>query len=427
MKRRIFIPFAFVLGVSRLGALVQAEEISPPVEKDFDRIVELTETIRGLSFKEPVKFERLSKPDLSKMLKEELARQYSEEDWRLMQSSLVLLGAIPEALELKDFMYDLMSDQIAGLYDPHTKRMYVIGDLSLQVGLTQIVLEHELTHALTDQRFDLLSLPIEEIHNDDRAQAALALVEGDATLSMIEYAKDLDVSDALTTLIVSLFMNQDTFEAAPAYFQSALIFPYLGGEVFLLEAMALYRVENDRLVPKAKADRIGKPFMDWKLADYFYKSPPRSTEQILHPEKIGIDEDDPVDILLEPLPEGLLSAGYRPKWENTMGEFSIKSLLMTSLSPLRATRAAEGWGGDRYVLLEADSGERVLYWKSTWDTDKDAREFHDAFERFAEGETFKGNSIALSADSDHPNEVTVRIATDENLLTSVPSTDGENR
>lgn len=394
-------------------------------EAEYSRIVELTEAIRGLSFKDPVKFERLSKPDLSKMLKEELSRLYSDDDWRLMQSSLVLMGAIPEELELKDFLYDLMSDQIAGLYDPHTKRMYVVGDLSLQVGLTQIVLEHELTHALTDQHFDLLSLPIEEIHNDDRAQAALALVEGDATLSMIEYAKELEVSDAITTLIVSMFMNQETFEAAPPFFQASLIFPYLGGEVFLLECMALYRIEDDRLLEKSDDDWRGGDFMNWKLVDYFYKNPPQSTEQILHPEKIAIAPDEPVSIALDPLPEDLIAAGYEPKWENSMGEFSIKSLFMNSLSPLKAARAAEGWGGDRYVLLENEEGKKVLYWKTVWDSPRDAKEFRDAFGRFSEGEGFQGKTIALSEVSDHPKEVVVRIETDGKSLESFSSTNEE--
>jgi hypothetical protein len=425
MKSRFSNSFAFLLFVLTVASVVQTEGAGAAGDGEFDRIVDLTQKIRGLDFKDPVKFERLSKPDLSKMLKEELSRLYSEEDWRLMQSSLVLLGAIPEELELKEFLYDLMSDQIAGLYDPHTKRMYVVGDLSLQVGLTQIVLEHELTHAVTDQHFDLLSLPIEEIHNDDRSQAALALVEGDATLSMIEYAQELDISDALTTLIVSLFMNQDTFEAAPPYFQASLIFPYLGGEVFLLEAMTLYTTDGDRLVERSKEDRVREGFMNWKLVDYFYTNPPKSTEQILHPEKIGIDPDEPVEVVLEPLPQELTAVGYEPRWENSMGEFSIKSLLMNSLSPLKATRAAEGWGGDRYVLLENDSGGRVLHWKTVWDTERDAQEFRDAYELFSGGEAFEQRTIALLEFSDHPNEVIVRIGTDEKSLASVPSTDEE--
>jgi hypothetical protein len=98
---------------------------------------------------------------------------------------------------------------------------------------------------------------------------------------------------------------------------------------------------------------------------------------------------------------------------------------MNSLSPLKATRAAEGWGGDRYVLLENDSGGRVLHWKTVWDTERDAQEFRDAYELFSGGEAFEQRTIALLEFSDHPNEVIVRIGTDEKSLASVPSTDEE--
>ena len=47
-----------------------------------------------------------------------------------------------------------------------------------------MVLAHELTHALEDQRF---GLSLEEGESDDAALARLALVEGSATLVMQQY------------------------------------------------------------------------------------------------------------------------------------------------------------------------------------------------------------------------------------------------
>jgi hypothetical protein len=42
----------------------------------------------------------------------------------------------------------------------------------------------------------------------------------------------------------------------------------------------------------------------------------------------------------------------------------------------RASRAAAGWGGDRWALLEKD-GRQALVLSTAWDTPNDAREFFD--------------------------------------------------
>jgi hypothetical protein len=42
-------------------------------------------------------------------------------------------------------------------------------------------------------------------------------------------------------------------------------------------------------------------------------------------------------------------------------------------------RAAEGWGGDRYVVMEDDKKSTMYVWFTTWDTVKDAKEFYEAY------------------------------------------------
>jgi len=411
------IALACTLALVPVACKVRAEE------EPFAGVVEKTEEIRGFSFERPVSFERMSKEDLVSFLQKELSRQYSDEDWRLMQSSLVLLGAIPKAMELDRFMFELMGEQVAGLYDPHTKKMYVVGNLSLEVGLTQVILEHELTHALTDQRFDLLSLPIEEIHHDDRTLAALALVEGDATVSMVEYTKGLDVRSAAVSLILTLFLNQDTFQSAPSFLQAWLLFPYLGGEVFLLELMTRYRVENGSLNRRSYSAERDPGNPDWQVVDRLYDNPPVSTEQILHPEKYVHQSDAPVEVDLSAGPIAGLGPDWSRKWENTMGEFLIETLFSNSLSPLQAHQAAEGWGGDRYLLAEDTEGRQALYWRTVWDTEEDADQFRDACQRSIEKRSFGGFPLLLPKDRDHPKAVSLWICTDEATAQSLPRRD----
>ena len=44
-----------------------------------------------------------------------------------------------------------------------------------------------------------------------------------------------------------------------------------------------------------------------------------------------------------------------------------------------ASRAAQGWGGDRLVVDAGPGGAFGLAWKLAWDSPADAREFSDAY------------------------------------------------
>jgi hypothetical protein len=392
-------------------------------DEAFKTILAKTEKIRGLKFKEEVVFERLTPEKLSAFLNQELNRQYQTEDWTAIRDSFALLGAVPKDLALDRFYQELLVEQVGGLYDPHTRKMYVVGDLSLKVGMTELILIHELTHALTDQHFKLLSLPIEEIHNDDRALAAMCLVEGDATLAMIAGVSDLGMSSLFSTMIVSLFMNQDTFQTAPLILQSMMLFPYLGGETFLLDYARMNHSlsshhtteetkEKEGDKAPAQQNLIGN-LVDWKTINSLYAHPPESTEQILHPEKFSEQRDSPTEIHLSQDDLKPLGEGWQAVWMNTCGEFLIKTWLLEHLSPIQAENAAEGWDGDRYLLAKNPHGELALYWRSVWDTEQDAQEFRTIVKEMA-ARKYLGGFLHLDP-LPSKREVGVWILSNENL------------
>jgi hypothetical protein len=120
-----------------------------------------------------------------------------------------------------------------------------------------------------------------------------------------------------------------------------------------------------------------------KLLDYaFTTDPPRSTEQILHPEKWHTRRDDPIVVHLPDLAAEL--PGYVKAAEGVMGELGIRSLLHGEHGDWEgAVKAAEGWGGDRFAVYEKKDGEkkgdgRLLLWVSEWDTEADEQEFQVA-------------------------------------------------
>jgi hypothetical protein len=64
-----------------------------------------------------------------------------------------------------------------------------------------------------------------------------------------------------------------------------------------------------------------------------------------------------------------------------VGEASISILLeYFGVSPVDAGVAAEGWGGDRSVVVAQPGGDFVLAWRLVWDTPADAGEFVAAYE-----------------------------------------------
>jgi hypothetical protein len=48
-------------------------------------------------------------------------------------------------------------------------------------------------------------------------------------------------------------------------------------------------------------------------------------------------------------------------------------------APDLADQASEGWDGDRYVVVERPSGDRVGFIATIWDTPADARQFEQAY------------------------------------------------
>ncbi len=378
-----------------LSLASESDKENPSIkdQKVFEDLIETTAHIRGLDFKEEVTFSRISRDEIPALFEKELSRVYREEDFERIQTCLFYLGAIPENLQIQQMLLAMIGEQVAGLYDPLSKEMKVVGDLSLEVGLVQVILEHELTHALTDQHFDLKSLPIEDIHNDDRALAALSLVEGDATLSMMEYAKNLGVQSSFSAVLISLFMDQQSFYSAPPFYQGWLMFPYLGGEMFLLDLMKSHGVEGDRLMPKERFNGF-----DWKVVDHLYRHPPVSTEQVLHPEKYTGNPDlpaAPTDRFLATAKSG----GWEVVWENTLGEFLIRTLFEQTLRLPEANRAAQGWGGDRYYLLNRGDQE-ILVWSTVWDTLQESEEFALSCDKMKRRGGFPANTLIHHAEGD---------------------------
>jgi hypothetical protein len=94
-----------------------------------------------------------------------------------------------------------------------------------------------------------------------------------------------------------------------------------------------------------------------------WQKPPRSTEQILHPDKyLAGEEPRKVEGAAPP-------RGGRVLAEGVLGEMLTRTLLGEGVES-----AAAGWGGDLYRTFDLQ-GKTLLVWRSVWDTPADQKRF----------------------------------------------------
>ena len=261
------------------------------------------------------------------------------------------------------------------------------------------VFSHETTHALQDEHLGLSELMENaEEASDDELLAAVALYEGDASLTSALYIGSKPVL-ALQLGAQALTGAAETavFDDAPPIISLGLVFPYLAGPTFVQQ---LY--ENG----------------GWDAVDDAFADPPVSTEQILHIDKY-YEGEEPVELTL-PDPAATLGASWEQIDDNTLGEFQI-SLLLANLNPgegindvlgtielpVTATGAATGWDGDRYQFW-VNGEQEAFVWQSVWESDSDAEEFATALQAYDE-ERF-GSTFTAAGSSD------LTLETDEGVV-----------
>lgn len=276
-----------------------------------------------------------------------------------VQAAYRLFGLMPDTLDLRRTMIELLTEQIAGYYDPDSNALYLPSDIDpFQV---RLIVSHELVHALQDQYLDLDSL-IEQKRQNDRRTAAQAILEGQATLAQILVLMPEQRVESLPDFwqLKDVLRNQQDqmriFARAPLWIRESLLFPYLGGAEFV------------RWFGRTYPDR--PPFGGGAAL-------PTSTEQILHPERYRA-RDEPTPLAFAgPAPDGV-------RYEDGLGEFETRLLFTQWLADEGEARLlASGWDGDRYQVLGAPpgGGGEALVWYTVWDSDAAAARFARGLER----------------------------------------------
>ncbi|HEX9987907.1 MAG TPA: hypothetical protein VGE45_05440 [Chloroflexia bacterium] len=319
-------------------------------------------SVRGLSPMTDVPEALITRQQFRDMIKKELEANDSKEEMRLYVRQLWLLRLAKDpSIDWYEVSADLYSDGILGYYDPTTKEMFIITDKKELDPESSVTVAHEYVHNLQDQNYHLDKMMPKDNTDQDRIMAYRSLVEGDATLSGYAWAATfMGEADYDSLFGKRESISPDVINRTPRYLGEGTIFPYSEGTNFVSE---IIKVGGFSTVNVALSD------------------PPRSTEQIMHPEKfLKTPIDQPVVVSLPPLTD-TLGAGWTFKETNTLGEFDLKIMLEENGAG-DPSRGAAGWGGARYADYQ-NGDTSLLYTLSTWDTEMDAVEFEGAM-----GETF---------------------------------------
>ena len=341
-------------------------------------VLKETSEVRQLSIIRPVPSSTQSRAEIERAIMKNLDEEITPAEVHASEVTLKKLGLAPPDFQYRALMVRLLTEQVAGYYEPKTHQFHLADWIDIDG--QKPIMAHELTHALQDQHFNLRRFDNWPKGDSDAELAAHALIEGDATLTMAMYVASNPLR-ALTFLksLGAMGISTEELDKAPRALRETLLFPYQEGMNW---TRTLYRKGG------------------WSEVSTAFTTLPQSTEQVLHPEKYFAHEA-PVNVTLpdltnflndggakvKSLPSALVDGSTtRPGWKkiasDVNGEWGFYLILDQFLkSPADSRRAAAGWAGDRTAVYESANGAVVYVSVSSWDTENDAREFFDAYVR----------------------------------------------
>jgi len=347
---------------------------APPTNADFikaaDEVLAQMSKLLDLPIKEPLKKSLRSKQEIREYLIREEKEDRNDAQRYADKKALEAFGLIPRDFPLDSFMLDVLTDQVAGLYDPKSKEFYIADWIPADE--QRAVMSHELTHALEDQSFHIDPWIKAARPNDDSELAREAVSEGSALAAMVDYTlreqqvsvRDLpDVALLIRSGAVEEMDKDPNLAKAPGYIRDELLFPYLAGTSF--------------------SQQFLKAHDGWKDLNLLFKDPPVSTQQILHPQ-LYLTNVKPAAVTL-PEWKGFVPGDWKFLEENVLGEFGLQEVLKQFLGQDRADALAAAWAGDRYALFEnTKTKETPLVLRLVLDNTEDAVRFFGQYSEVLE-------------------------------------------
>ncbi len=307
-------------------------------------------------------------PDkLAKRLLRALAEETDEDELRRQGRAMELLGELPPGTDLPRLINRVQAESVLGFYlpgRPPKGGLYVRSSRGLDP-YARIILAHELTHAVTDQHFDLTRA--------DRLAAAMA---------------------ARTSWPPTPAWSRATPPwPCSATWPSGSPRPSRPTPAWSRPPSAPRRATPPRpssasrcCSPTRRACASSAPSTSraaGTAVNRAYRDPPTSTEQLLHPERYLRDRDRPQKVEVADL-SARLGGGWRPAVELSFGELDARLLLQGELAVTAAEAAAAGWDGGRLRTFQRGD-HTALALRTVWDSTAEATQFCNAMRGWATG------------------------------------------
>jgi hypothetical protein len=248
----------------------------------------------------------------------------------------------------------------AALYVSEEAQIYLRSDWIGDPDITRLQLAYGYARALVDQHSDLLHL-IQDASTLDQRLTLMAVSRGDALFALWRYANaapDSQRASALTQLIAEATLPSWSVTGSAVSYD-----PMLAQEITHLPL----HLGVDFARARYAAGRLD-------ALDEALRRPPRSTEQLLHPQRYA-EGDEP--LLLEPtIP--MDAPGWALTHAETVGEALMGLTLSRWSTGETGPKFVEDWGGDLLQRWEGPDQTQVVLWHTVWDSAQSAGRFYVA-------------------------------------------------
>jgi len=351
----------------------------------MDEILDFASQDTGFIKHSSVKHQLVSQDDVTRHARESMSD--SAEAQRMARSELVLkkLGYLPPEFNLKTYLVSAVGESVAGYYEFKSKTMNLLN----WVGLEQQrpIMAHELTHALQDQNYDLMtweSRPRRQMAavsmradstEGEGTSARRAVIEGQAMVVYVDYllkpyGRTLgDTPSAMEFVKDRMAESYDTsfvIKNAPLLFKESAMFPYREGLVFEL---ALLKKGGNKLA----------------FADAF-AHPPADTHEVMEPAAYLAGEKAPAVNI--PDLKVMLAGNYEPYDTGGMGQLDARIMTQQFGTENDRDSITPSWNGGAYVAVKRvgakeplTTADVALLYLSRWKTPEAAQRFVEVYKK----------------------------------------------
>jgi hypothetical protein len=350
------------------------------LEAYLARSMARAEYLRGHEFTRPIAVEVVSREQVRQKVEETGSfgsnEALTDRETLIMNVFWEALFFVGEDADVREVRATEQSGFLGAYYLHGSDRIKVVTTTPEEWAISERLLVHELVHALQDEYGDA---PL-ETRSDDDNYATAALLEGDATLVEYRYRERCE-SGAWACVAPPPRDSGGSSGSSDVHegFRVLRQFAYSDGTAFV-----------HHLYQRDVGGREG-----WDAVDRAYEVRPRTTEEIIHPERYPAEES----------PDPETSTTPRDGWERLGGPYQVgeveifamfwyqgpgygvEVVATDSLTDPDGGRydrydytsvPSEGWNGDGLEVYTRGN-ETGYVWTTAWDSRRDAAEFNRAY------------------------------------------------